>query len=143
MTVVEQARAVIVPFCTEQKVDELIVALATKRITFVELAASEELFTRWHAHCRFLGKESGRGYDEIYNHAIAYAMEMEEKFKVLPQTVIIAGEEITVDIKVPGPTTKASNKELLVAYEYIVDTAKEIGVRLPERRIVLPETGGI
>ena len=50
--------------------------------------------------------------------------------------VNIAGENITVDVQVPESTTRASNKQLLCAYEYIVETAREHG-------IVLPETGGI
>lgn len=137
MTVVEQARAVMVAATSEQVADKIIATLATKRIGFIAILASKELFTRWHAHARFVGEETGYGYDFVYEHAIAYAMERGMwKFKILPQTVVIAGEEITVDIKVPGSTTKASNKELLCAYEDIVDMAGE-------HKIVLPETGGV
>lgn len=137
MTVVEQARAVIVAATSEQVADKIIAVLATKRIGFIAIRASEELFTRWHAHCRTLGDETGYGYREIYNAAIAHAVEQDLwPVRVIPQVVSVAGEDITIDVQVPESTTRASNKQLLCAYEYITETAREHG-------IVLPETGGV
>jgi len=137
MTVVEQARAVIVAATSEQVADKIIAVLATKRIGFIAIRASEELFTRWHAHCRTLGDETGYGYREIYNAAIAHAIEQDLwPVRVIPQVVDVAGEAITVDVQVPESTTRASNKQLLCAYEYIVETAKEHGIVLPETGVV-------
>jgi len=46
--------------------------------------------------------------------------------------VNIGGEDISVDVQIPESTTKASNKQLLSAYSYVEDTAKEHGISLPE-----------
>ena len=115
---------------------KLLDALYAKRIAPMTFRASDEMFRRFHAHCRYLGTETGRGYEDVYQHAIAYAREFGEwTCKTVAQTVTIAGEEITVDVEIPQSTTKASNKQLVRAYEYITDTAAE-------HKIVLPENPG-
>ena len=133
MTTPERARAIIAEHTTEQVADRIIAALARKRIGFVAIKASEELFKRFHAHCRHVGEQTGYGYRDIYNAAIAHAME-EDKWpcKMIPQSIDFAGERVTVDVQVPESTTRATNAQLLCAYEYITETAGEHGIVLPE-----------
>ena len=133
MTTPERARAIIVEHVTEQVADRIIAALARKRIGFVAIKASEELFVRWHAHARYLGEQTGDGYKGIYHDAIEYAQEFDEwPCKLVVREVEVGGEMISVDILVPESTTKATNRQLLKAYEYITEVAKERGIVLPE-----------
>lgn len=108
--------------------------LRAVRIVPHTLRASEEMFTRFHAHCRFLGNETGRGYRHYYNKAIAHAMTMERwPCQVIPRRVKLdTGQVVDVDVPVPSSTTKASNAQLLEAYSVITDEAKREGIELPE-----------
>lgn len=108
-------------------------ALLAKRLTVTALRASTDMFVRFHAHCRFLGTQTGDGYEGIYNEAIAYAESQGAwPVKMLARTVRIDGQDITVDVSVPESTTRATNEELLTAYAYIQMAADEHGVVLPE-----------
>lgn len=140
MSTYEKAAQIFVetlPACRGLPLDKaarkLLDALYASRIAPMTFRASDEMFRRFHAHCRYLGTATGEGYDGIYNAAIAYAREFDEwTCKTVAQTVVIAGEEITVDVEVPNSTTKASNKQLVRAYEYITQTAAEHKIALPE-----------
>jgi hypothetical protein len=140
MSTYEKAAAIFVdtlPECRglpwDKAARKLLDALYVARIAPMTFRASDELFRRYHAHCRYLGTETGRGYEDIYNASILYAREFGEwKCKTSTQTVVIADEEYTVDIDIPLSSTKVSNKQLLRAYEYIVDTAAEHKITLPE-----------
>ena len=109
--------------------------LLDNRITMTTMRASPDLFTRFHAHCRFLGEEPSTqyGYEYWYNLAIAYAVEQDAwPVKLIPKTISIDGHDITVDIQVSQSTRLATNRQLLIAYSVIVDGAKQLGVMLPE-----------
>ena len=108
--------------------------LREKRIVPHQLRASEEMFTRLHAHCRYLGDVTGQGYRYWYNKAIAYAVAVNNwPFQIITRTVKLdSGEEVTVDVPVPDSTTKATNKNLMEAYQVIEDEAKIRGIELPE-----------
>ena len=108
-------------------------ALAKKRIAPVTMVASVDMLRRFHSHCRWLGRQTGYGYRHHYNEAIEYAESMDEwPVKVIQRMVDIGGETITIDVSVPESTTRATNKQLMTAYEVIEDTAKELGISLPE-----------
>lgn len=111
----------------------LVRALLSHRLAITALRASVDLFTRFHAHCRYLGEVTGRGYKDVYNAAIEYAMSFELwPIEIVPYAVDVEGKKIIVDVTIKQSTTKANNTQLLKAYEYIVDTAKEEGKTLPE-----------
>ena len=113
--------------------DRILRALLAKRITTTTMRASASMFTRWHAHCRFLGTQTGYGYEHWYNEAVNWAVEQDSwPVKLIAKTISIDGHEITVDIQVPQSTTRASNRQLLCAYEVISGGAEEHGVVLPE-----------
>ena len=115
------------------KAKAILDALMQKRYIVVAMKASHDMFTRFHSHARFLGTETGQGYEQIYNDAIAFAVEQDLwPTKLVVTTVNIGGEDISVDVQIPESTTKASNKQLLSAYSYVEDTAKEHGISLPE-----------
>jgi hypothetical protein len=108
-------------------------ALLAKRIMPTTMRASTDMFVRFHAHCRFLGKETGYGYRAWYNDAIAYAESMDAwPCKLITRDVDIGGEKIAVDVSVPESSTRATNAQLLTAYQVIVDGAKHHGITLPE-----------
>lgn len=110
-----------------------VAALLEKRIMPTTMVASPDMFKRFHAHCRFLGKETGYGYKYWYNLAVEHAERLEDwPCKVLARTVDIDGTMVTVDVSVPESTTKANNRQLLTAYQIIEEGAKEHGVALPE-----------
>ncbi len=109
--------------------------LLDNRITTTTMRASADLFTRFHAHCRYLGQHGGEGYRYWYNAAVEYAVERDSwPTQVIAKTISIDSHDITVDIQVPQSTTRASNAQLLVAYSVITDAAKEKGFVLPENR---------
>jgi len=140
VTTYEKAIAIIVETLPECKglaypkvADRILRALAAKRIVPTTIAGSPAMRKRWHAHCRWLAREIGETYDDLYNKAIAYAVERSTwPIKIVPTPVEINGVKITVDIQVPQSTTKATNKQLIMAYEYIEFVAKEHGKVLPE-----------
>lgn len=140
MSTTSRARQVIIdtlPSCKGHPFDEvadlILHALLAKRLTVVTLRASTDLFVRFHAHARYLGSQTGDGYEGIYNEAIAYAESQGDwPIKVLTRTVKIDGQDITVDVAVPESTTRANNRQLLTAYEYVTMAAEEHGIVLPE-----------
>ena len=108
-------------------------ALLENRIMPTTMRASASFFTRFHAHCRFLGTVAGDGYEYWYNKAVEHAVGQDMwPVKLVAKTISIDGHAITVDIQVPQSTTRASNAQLLVAYSVIVDGAKEKDIVLPE-----------
>ena len=52
-------------------------------------------------------------------------------------TITIDGHEITVDIQIAESTRKANNRQMLGAYQVIVDHAAEEKVPLPENMEVI------
>ena len=69
----------------------LLQALEAKRITLTTMHASPELFTRFHAHTRFLGSQPpAYGYEYWYNHAIDHAVKMDKwPVKLIEKTISI------------------------------------------------------
>jgi len=140
MTTFEKAKQVIaktLPDCRGLSLPDaaglILNDLLKNRIMPTTMRASSDLFTRFHAHCRFLGTETGDGYEDWYNRAIQHAVEQDEwPVKLIAKTISIDGHDIDVDVQVPQSTTKATNKQLLTAYEVIQDGAKEHGITLPE-----------
>ena len=139
MTTVEKAAMIIAgelsPAVAESEAmaRRVIVALREKKIGLTAMAASADLFTRFHAHCRHLGIHSGDGYEHWYNEAIEHAMKLEDwPCKVITKTVDVDGQSITVDVRVPESTKRANNRQLLLAYEVIEWEAKQRGIVLPE-----------
>ena len=142
MTAYEKAHGVIAEFISsvygdtrpEWPATKILDALNEKNLVVVVSKGSPDMLKRWHAHCRYLGKETGDGYEGIYNEAIKYAVERDEwPVKVIAQEVCIASEMITIDVQVPQSTTRATDKQLLCAYEYITSVAAEHKISLPER----------
>lgn len=116
--------------------DTLLNRLLENRIMPGSMQASADLFTRFHAHTRYLGKQTGYGYEHWYNAAIDYAVEQDEwPVKLVEQTVTVSGVDISVDVRVPESSKRATNKNLLTAYEVIQDGAREHGVFLPEHEL--------
>lgn len=113
--------------------DRILRALLAKRIMPTTMRASADMFTRFHAHCRYLGTESGYGYNYWYRLAVEHAESVEEwPVKVFPRIVDVGGETITIDVSMPQSTTRATNGQLLCAYQIIEEGAKEHGIVLPE-----------
>ena len=133
MTTVERARQIIATATNDNTAGAIIAALAEKRIGFVTIRASADLFTRYHAHLRFLGHETGYGYEQIKADAEKYAMRVDMwPSKLWVETVEVAGEEFKFDFQIPLTSTIATNAQLLKAYEFIVETAAEHKISLPE-----------
>jgi hypothetical protein len=109
-------------------------AMRKKRIVPQTLRASEEMFTRFHAHCRHLGNVTGRGYEHYYNKAIGAAVKTEDwPVKIIPRRIRLdTGQIVDVDIPIPLSSTKVSTGALMAAYQVIEDEAKEHEVDLPE-----------
>ena len=118
--------------------DRILRALQEKRIVPVTMRASAELWTRFHAHCRFLGEHTKYGYRYFYDKAVE-AMVIAEDWpvKIVSKTISIDRQEITVDIAVAESTRKANNRQMLGAYQVIVDHAAEEKVPLPENMEVI------
>ncbi len=107
--------------------------LLDNRITTTTMRASADLFTRFHAHCRYLGEHGGEGSRYWYNAAVAYAVERDSwPTQLIEKVITIDGHDVRIDVLVPQSTRRASNAQLLVAYSVIVDAAKEKGIELPE-----------
>ena len=140
MTTYERAAHIIaetLPKCRGEKLmdaaDRILNALGKKRIAPTKMVASVDMLRRFHAHCRYLGNESGYGYKYWYSIAVDHAESVEEwPCKVLQRLVDVGGETITIDVSVPESTTRATNKQLLCAYQMIEEGAKEHGIVLPE-----------
>jgi hypothetical protein len=109
-------------------------AMRAKRITPQTFRASEEMFVRFHAHCRHLGNMTGKGYGHYYNVAIKHAMATDDwPVKIIPRRIKLdTGQVFEEDVPVPESSTKATTRALLTAYEVIEDEARRAGVRLPE-----------
>ena len=118
----------------EQIARRCLEAMRKKRIVPQTLRASEEMFTRFHAHCRHLGNMSGRGYEHYYNKAIAAAMKTEDwPVKIIPRRIKLdTGDIVEVDIPIPVSSTRVPNGALLSAYQVIVEEARDAGIALPE-----------
>lgn len=109
--------------------------LEHRKLTFSTAHASPDMLTRFHAHMAFLGKSSrvGLTYREIYENAVRAASATGDwPIKNVVRTVTIEGHEHVVDVPVPQSSKVATNKQLLAAYEYVQDLAKECEVILPE-----------
>jgi hypothetical protein len=107
-------------------------ALRDKRIVPRTMRASGAMFTRFHAHCRYLGNLTG-SYKYWYNRAIRHAMRVDQwPVTIITHDVTVNGTTVTVDVPVPESTTKATNAQLLEAYTVIQDGAKDAGIVLPE-----------
>ena len=140
MTTYAKAAAIIaetLPKCRGEKMadaaDRILRALLAKRIMPTTMRASADMFKRFHAHVRFLGKETGYGYRYFYNLAVSHAESVDEwPVKIITRTVEIDGVDITVDVSVPESTTRATNGQLLMAYSIIEEGAREHGITLPE-----------
>ena len=118
--------------CTDQA-HKILRALQAKKIMPTTMKASPDMFTRFHAHCRFVGNNTGAGYEHFYNASIAYAVEQDSwPVKMIEKIIDIDGHKISVDIQVPQSSHRATNKQLLTAYTVIEDAAKEAGLVLPE-----------
>ena len=109
-------------------------ALREKRIVPRSIRASEELFTRFHAHTRYLGEMTGRGYRHYYDLAVRHAVTVGDWPMVVRQVMITlpGGETFWRDVQLPDSTTKARTSHLMIAYGVIEDEAKLAGVSLPE-----------
>jgi hypothetical protein len=140
MSTYERAAVVIadtLPVCRGLPLPEaatrILDALMAKRYVVIAMRASPDLFTRFHAHARFVGERTGDGYQGVYNDAIQYAVERDLwPCKLVVKTIDVAGEEISVDFQIPESTTKATNAQLLCAYEYVTSVAAEQRLSLPE-----------
>lgn len=139
MRTVERARGIIAEILPQTITDpqqaalSIVEALREKRIAFTTMAASADLFVRFHAHCRYLGSETGDGYEHWYNEAIAHAVRLNDwPCKLVTKTVNVEGQDITVDVQVPESTRRANNRQLLLAYEVIDWEANRRGISLPE-----------
>ena len=133
VTTYEKALHIIAGFTDDKTADRILRALLAKRIMPVTMKASAEMFTRFHAHCRFLGNHPGEGYEFWYNAAIAYAVEQDSwPVKLIEKVIVIDGHDTSVDIQVPQSSRQATNKQLLTAYTVIQEAATEAGLVLPE-----------
>jgi hypothetical protein len=139
VTTFEKARQIIaealpkVSGTPEARAQAILDALLAGRIMPTTMRASTNMFVRFHAHCKHLGKETGYGYRHWYNDAIAYAESIDMwPCKIVQRSIEIGGDVIAIDVSVPESTTRATNGQLLAAYQVIVDGAKEHGITLPE-----------
>jgi hypothetical protein len=127
--------------------------MQSHRIGVIEFRASEEMFTRFHAHLRFFGQQQGNGYRYWYNRIIAECVEEGEwPVKMATRYVDLASKDVrvtppkeldsyvTVDVPVPESTKRATNGQLLGAYERLLFYAAEAEITLPEA--VVPEYAG-
>lgn len=144
MTIDEKALQIIEEITGRDAALAIIAALAKKRISFVTLTASVQLFTRFHAHCRYLGSvvtDADKGYEHFYRLAVDHAMELNDwplriEEVTVPITYEIAGETIkenyTTEVARPASSRKANNRQILTAYSVITDEARRRGIELPE-----------
>jgi hypothetical protein len=144
MTTYEKALQIVADTITAHRNDEpgelarrCLEALRAKRITPQTFRASEEMFVRFHAHCRHLGEETGKGYRYYYTAAVEHAMKMQAwPVKIIPRMVKLdTGQVVDVDVPVPESSTRATTAHLMEAYNVITDEAMRAGVRLPEHPV--------
>jgi hypothetical protein len=114
---------------------EIVRHLIGSGIRLKEQKRSNELSTRFHAHCSWIARHGSSHYsqDEIYSMILSEAVQR----GVYPASIIVQRVTINsavheVEVRVPHSTTRASNRELLAAYEILEAFAAEEGVRLPE-----------
>jgi hypothetical protein len=109
-------------------------AMRAKRITPQTFRASEEMFVRFHAHCRHLGAMTGKGYRHYYNESVRHSMATDDwPVKIVTRRIKLdTGQVVEVDVPVPESSTKATTRALMAAYTVIEDEARRAGVRLPE-----------
>ncbi len=133
MTTYEKAFNIIASLTDNKVADRILHALLAKKIMPVTMKAGADMFTRFHAHCRYVGNNTGAGYEHFYNAAIAYAVEQDSwPVKVIEKVITIDGHEIKIDVQVPQSTHRATNRQLLCAYTVIQEAATESGLVLPE-----------
>lgn len=114
--------------------DRILRDLLAKRIMPTTMRASADLFVRFHSHCRFLGEQTGYGYKHHYNEAIdTMVAEDDWPVKIITKAIEIDGTYITVDVEIAESTRKANNRQLLGAYQVLVDSAADHRIPLPER----------
>lgn len=118
----------------EQLARRCVEAMRKKRIVPQTLRASDEMFKRFHAHCRHLGNMTGRGYEHYYNAAVNAAVKTEDwPVKIIPKRIKLdTGDIVEVDVPIPVSSTKVTNGALLAAYAVIEDEARAHGIDLPE-----------
>lgn len=118
----------------EQLARRCLEAMRQKRILPHTMRASEAMFKRFHAHCKYLGDVTGKGYHHYYNLAINHAMRTGDwPHKIIPRRIRLdTGDIVEVDVPIPDSTTKATNGQLLAAYQVIEDEAKSEQIQLPE-----------
>jgi hypothetical protein len=108
-------------------------ALKEVRIVPIRLRASQVFWTRYHAHCRYVGDMDGRGHDYWHNRATRHAFKMHMwPYKIVPTQVTVNGVTIDVDVPVRDSSRNATNTQLMEAYSVIQDEAKRQGYELPE-----------
>ena len=133
MTAYEKAHGIIAEMLDAKTATRVLDALMRKRLAVAPMRASYDMFTRYHAHMRYLAQEIGQTYDELYIEARDYALQRGEWPVKLSQIEIEFGGEVHIeDINVPQSSRLASTSNLTTAYQYIVDTAAEHKIVLPE-----------
>ena len=108
--------------------------LRKKRIVPHHLKASEEFFTRFQAHTRYMGDTAGPSYRYWYNKAVRHAMKMHLwPVRVVPAVIEKEpGKWEIVDLPTAASSTRATNAQIMCAYSVIQDGAKTHAVELPE-----------
>lgn len=114
--------------------NDIAVALEEKRYMIRAMKGSPEMLRRLHAHCRYLGDATGRGYEYYRDMAYRHAVDMHRwPTVVIPVDVTLDnGSVVTVDVTMPDSSTKATNAQLMEAYSVIADEARRAGEQLPE-----------
>jgi len=113
---------------------QIVAALEKKRYMIRPMKGSPEMLRRLHAHCRYLGDTTGNGYEHYRDMAYRHAVDMHEwPTVIVPVAVPLDnGETVTVDVPMPDSSTKATNAQLMVAYQVIEDEARRAKSTLPE-----------
>jgi len=108
--------------------------LRKKRIVPHRLRASEEMFTRFQAHTRYLGDTAGPSYRHWYNKAVRHAMKLQQwPVRVVPAVIEKEpGRWEIVDLPTADSSTRATTAQIMCAYSVIVDGAKDQRIDLPE-----------
>ena len=108
--------------------------LRKKRIVPHHLTASDEFFTRFQAHTRYMGDTVGPSYRYWYNKAVRHAMKMHLwPVRVVPAVIEKEpGKWEIVDLPTADSSTRATSAQIMCAYSVIQDGAKTHAVDLPE-----------
>lgn len=137
MTTVDKALEIIETHAGKEAMIAIYNALVKEKIGFVATKGSPEMLRRCMAHTRYLGEATGYGFKHFYDEAIEYAMSKGLwPVRMVAQTVVVGGEEMTVDFEVAQSSTRAANKHLTSYYEHITQAAEEHGIALPEHTLI-------